>query len=406
MKRIDIRGYPFRLRHHILPVIVWLFAVLCVVGLFSRRAPRFEVLGMARGQVRQISATCTGRLTEVYVDLFEQVEAGQTLAVIDTVLDNERMVETELKSQIDSAVAEIQHLTAQLVPTQDTLEAEKSDREIGFASQMRQFLLDIDQARLQIMNVKVQIASDRVLLADLASEVKITEALLKEDAVTAYELQKVQAQHDSLAEKISENEALLAQAEKDLITAQQRLDEFAQHPPVNPSVDGALDVIRKEIRVKEALVQGFMEQLDTLKARRVIELKAPFTGVVISLQGRANQAILRRPGEDVIRRAGEVVQAGDSILVIAEIKPSEVVAYVNESQLGLVGEKTQVEIIKSRPLEQKARCEVDYIGPALELMPEQLWRNPNFPQWGQPIVIKIPEGLELVAGELVGVKAL
>ena len=406
MKRIDIKGYPFRLRHHVLPLVVWLFAVVCVVGLFSRRSQRFEVLGMARGQVRQIAATSEGRLTNVSVDLFQRVETGQTLAVIDTFLESDRTLEAELKSQLDAAIAEIQHLTAQLVPTQDELLAEKSDREINFAADMRQFLLNVDQARLKIADVKVQIASDRVLLADLASDVKITEALVKEDVVTIYELQKVQAQHDSLAQKISENEAMLAQAEKDLITAQQRLDEFSQHPPVNPSVDGALEVIRKEIQVQEELAKGYVGQLEALKARRTVEIKAPFTGIVISLQGRANQAILRRPGEDVIRRAGEVVQAGDSILAIAELKPSEIVAYIGENQLGLVREKTPVEIVKSRPPEQKARCEVDHIGPTLELMPEQLWRNPTIPQWGQPIVIKIPEGLELVSGELVGIRAL
>ncbi len=406
MKRIDLRSYPFRLRHHILPVVVWLGAVLCVVGLFSRRSQRFEVLGRARGQVRQIAATCTGRLTDVYVDLFEQVDAGQTLAVIDSVLDNERMLEAELKSQLDAAIAEIEHLTAQLVPTQDALLAEKADREINFAAETRRFLVDIDQARLQILALKAQIASDRVVMADLAAEVKITEALLKEDVVAPYELQKVKAQHDSLANKVYENETMLAQAEKDLVLARQRLDDFARLQLIHPSVDSALEVIRKEVRIQEELVHGLVEQLETLKARRVIELKAPFAGVVISLQGRANQAILRRPGEDVIRRAGEVVQAGDSILAVAELKPSEIVAYVSESQLGLVIEKTPVEIVKSRPPEQKARCEVDYIGPTLELMPEQLWRNPAVPQWGQPIVIRIPVGLELFAGELVGIRAL
>jgi multidrug resistance efflux pump len=406
MKRIGIRSYPFRLRHHILPVVVWLVAVVCVVGLFSRRAQRFEVLGMARGQVRQISATSTGRLTQVNVDLFERVEAGQTLAVIDTVLEEESRVEADLRSQLDAAVAEIEHLTAQLVPTQDALLAEKADREINFATELRRFLVDADQARLQILSLKAQIASDQVLLADLAAEVKITEALLKEDVITSYELQKVTAQHDSLAKKVSENEAMLAQAEKDLSSAKQRLDDFAQLELVHPSVDGALEVIRKEIRVQEEVVHGLVEQLETFKSRRVVEIRAPFAGVVISLQGRANQAVLRRPGEDVIRRAGEVVQAGDSILAIAEFKPSEVVAYISESQLGLVKENTQVEIVKSRPPEQKARCEVNYVGPALELMPEQLWRNPAVPQWGQPIVIRIPEGLELVAGELVGIRAL
>jgi hypothetical protein len=39
-------------------------------------------------------------------------------------------------------------------------------------------------------------------------------------------------------------------------------------------------------------------------------------------------------------------------------------------------------------------------------MPERLWRNPNLPQYGLPVLIKIPPGMELVPGELVGVRGL
>ncbi len=361
---------------------------------------------MARGQVRQIAATCTGKLTDVRVNLFEQVDAGQTLAVIDTVLDNERVVEAELKSQLDATIAEIEHLTAQLVPTQEVLLAEKTDREINLASEMRRFLIDTDQTRLQILALKAQIASDSVVLADLAAEVKITEALLEEEAVAPYELQKAKVQHDSLAKKVEENLHMLEQAERDLESAKQRLDEFSQRQLTHPSVDSALEVIRKEIAVQEELTDGLLKQLEAIDSRRTIELKAPFGGIVIPIQGRANQTMLRRPGEDVIRRAGEVVQAGDTILAVAELKPSEIVAYVSESQLAMVREKTPVEIVKNRPPEQKGQCEVTDVGPTIELMPEQLWRNPAIPQWGRPIIIEIPEGMELVAGEMVGIRTL
>jgi len=406
MKRISLRNYPFRLRLHLLPILVWLGAVVCVIGLFTRRVQRFEVLGMARGQVRQIAATCTGRLTDVRVNLFEQVDAGQTLAVIDTILDNEQLLEAELKSQLDTAIAEIEHLTAQLVPTQEVLLADEADREINRATEMRRFLVDADQAKLQIYELKAQIASDRVLLADLAAEVKITEALLEEEAVAPYELQKAKVQHDSLAKKVEENQRMLEQAERDLESAKQRLSDFSQRQLTHPSVDSALEVIRKEAAVQERLMDGLLKQLEALNSRRAVELKVPFDGVVIPIQGQANQTILRRPGEDVIRRAGEVVRAGDTIFAVAELKPSEIVAYISESQLGLVREKTPVEIIKNRPPEQKARCEVTYVGPTIELMPEQLWHNPAIPQWGRPIIIEIPEGMELVAGEMVGIRTL
>ena len=41
MKRINIKNYPFRLRLHLLPILVWLAAVACVIGLFTRRSQRF-----------------------------------------------------------------------------------------------------------------------------------------------------------------------------------------------------------------------------------------------------------------------------------------------------------------------------------------------------------------------------
>jgi hypothetical protein len=59
MKIISPTSYLSRLRQHFLPILVWLCAVACVVVLFSRRSQRFEVLGIAQGQVRQIAANCT-----------------------------------------------------------------------------------------------------------------------------------------------------------------------------------------------------------------------------------------------------------------------------------------------------------------------------------------------------------
>jgi multidrug resistance efflux pump len=406
MKTISPISFFSRLRRHIIPILVWLGAVACVVGLFTRRSQRFEVLGIAQGQVRHIATSSTGRLKSVPVQLFEQVKAGQTLAIVDTVLDNEQLLEADLQSQLAASLAEIEHLTAQLVPTQDTMLAEKADREINRVAEIRRFIVDVEQAKLQILTLKTQIASDEIVLEDLAVEVKITEELLEKEAVAPYELQKIKVQHDSLAKKIGENRRMLEQAEQDWVQAQQRLDEFIQREVEHPSVDGALEVIRKEIRVQEELMRGLFAQLDALKSRRSLELKSPFDGVVIPVQGQANQTLLRRAGEDVIRREGEVIRAGEPIMALAELKPIEIVAYISENQLGLVKEKTTVEIIKNRYPEQKARCEVRYVGPTIELMPQRLWRNPNIPQWGRPVVIEIPERLELVSGELVGIRDL
>ncbi len=405
MKMISPISYLSRLRRHILPILVWLCALAAVVGLFTRRSQRFEVVGIARGQVRQIAVNCPARLTTVHVQLFENVKKGQTVAVVNTVLDNEQP-RVELQAQLDPILAEIEHLAAQLVPTQDDLLAEKADRENTRLSDRRRFSIDVENARVQILSLRSQIASDRIVLEDLAMEAKIVRDLLEQDAVAPYELEKTQVQYNALAKKIEENEHLLEQAKSDLEQNQQRWDEYTRSHPFHPSVDDALEVIRKQIGVQERLMDGLLVQLEALKSREALELKAPIDGVVIPVQQRANEARLRRPGEKILRRPGEVVTAGEPIFAIAEARPSEIIAYVGDRQLGQVEEKMLVELIKDREPPQIATSQITHVGPTMELMPERLWLNPNIPQWGRPVVIGVPEGLELVPGEMVGIRRL
>ena len=114
MKTISPTSYLSRLCRHILPVTVWICVVVCIAALFVRRTQRFEVLGIAQGQVRQVAASCTGRLTSIPVQLFDQVSLGDEVAVVDTILDNEQPQE-QLQAQIDTIEAEIKHLASQFV---------------------------------------------------------------------------------------------------------------------------------------------------------------------------------------------------------------------------------------------------------------------------------------------------
>jgi multidrug efflux pump subunit AcrA (membrane-fusion protein) len=405
MKRINLRNYPFRLRLHLLPILVWLAAVVCVIGLFTRRSQRFEIVGMARSPVLHVSVNCAARLKTVPVKLFENVKKGQTVAIVNTVLDNEQP-RVELQAQLNTILAEIEHLSAQLVPTQETLMAEESDRVINRITRMRTFDVDIENAKIRILSLRVQIEYDRIVLEDLAIEAKNARDLVEQKAVAPYEQEKAKVQYNALAKKIEENENLLEQAKNDLEQAQQRRDEYAKSLPFNPSVDDALEVIRKKIAVQERLMDGVLAQLEALKARESLELKAPIDGVVIPVQQQSNEARLRRPGEKIIGRPGEIVTAGESILAIAEARPNEIIAYIGDRLLGQVEENMPVELIKDREPPQIARSQITQIGPTMELMPERMWLNPNIPQWGCPVLIEIPEGLELIPGEMIGIRRL
>jgi multidrug resistance efflux pump len=355
--------------------------------------------------VVHVSVNCEARLKTIPVKLFENVKKGQTVAIVNTVLDNEqpRIV---LQMQLDTILAEIEHLSAQLVPAQETLLAEESDRVINRIARMRSFDIDIEDARIQILSLRSQIASDRIVLDDLAVEVKIVRNLVEQKAIAPYEQEKAQVQYNALAKKIDENEKLLEQAKSDLFQAQQRRDEYAKSLPFNPSVDDALEVIRKQIAIQERLMDGVLDQLEALKARENLELKAPIDGVVIPIQQQANEALMRRPGESIMGQPGEAVIAGEPILAIAETRPSEIIAYIGDRLLGQVEENMPVEIIKDREPPQIARSQITQVGPTMELMPERMWLYPNMPQWGRPVLIEIPEGLELIPGEMIGIRRL
>jgi len=381
MKKKTYTGYQFGLfgLHHLLPALVWLVVLACVVGLFYQRSRRFEVLAIVQGQIHQIAATCTGRLKNVPVGLFDEVKQGQTVAILDTILDNEN-----LQAELAVAAAEIEHLMAQLIPTQERLLAEATNLRTNQIADERRFYVDIENARLQILSLKVQLATDKITLEDLSVEVKIAEDLLKQEAIAPYELQRVEVRHKTMAEKIRENEDMLEQAEADLKQAQHRRDEFAHRLPQHPSVDSALDVIHKQLKVQEQR----MEEL--LARRKPLNLTTPFDGMVSLIQ----------------RWPGEAVQANEPILTITELRPTDVVAYAKNEQIAQIREGMVVEIVRNTEPVQIARSQVISVGPAVEQLPIQLWLNPNVPEWGRPFVIKAPPQMKLIVGERVGIRTL
>ncbi|MHC4727996.1 MAG: HlyD family secretion protein [Planctomycetota bacterium] len=391
MKIISPISYLSRLRRHILPILVWLGVVACVAGLLTRRSQRFEVLGIAQGQVRQIAANCTGRLTSIPVQLFDQVSLGDEVAVVDTILDSEQP-QDQLQAQLLTIEAEIKHLASQLVPTQDDLLAEKTDRETTRLSDSRRFSVDVENARLEILRYRALIETDRIMLDDLALEVQTIKELLAQEAVAPYELQKAQVQYEAQLKKIEENEQLLEQAKTDLKQSQQRYDEYIRYQPHHPSVEDALEVIRKAIKIQEQRMEELFVQIEALKPRKTLKLTAPIDGIV--------SQILHWPGEAIL--------ASEPILTITEVKPTEIIAYAVEDQVNQIHKGMAVELVNkstSKKIEI-ASSQITYIGPVVEQLPPRLWRNQNIPEWGRPFLIKAPPQMKLITGEVVGIRKL
>jgi multidrug resistance efflux pump len=364
---------------HILPIVVWIGVLGVVLVLFHQRAQRFEFLGVAQGRSYQVAATTNGRLKAVHVELFDSVKKGYELAVMDTVADNET-----LQEQLNIVHAEVKHLQAQLAPIAEQVMVERANLETDKVAALRRYMVDVENARLRTLEMKSLLESDRIVMANLMVEFRISENLLEQGAVTSYEVEKAQTMYDVVAKKVEENEHILEQAVRDLVAAQNRLEGYRALEPETVTADSAMEVIRQAITVQQ-------QRIAELQARRKpLVLPAPINGLVSLIQ----------------HRAGEAVLAGDPILTIMESEPNEVVAYVSEMQLSDVKENTKVVLVKNGKRPKVVNSQVVYLGPAMELMPERLWRNPNIPQWGRPVMIKIPPNLDLLPGELVGIRGL
>ncbi len=373
------------LRLHILPILVWLAALGGVVFLLSHRRQRFEVLGLAQGQIRQISSTSMGRLQNVPVQLFESVREGDVVAIIDTVLDHKHLeVELEAKQAVFSA--EIEQLQAELKATSNRLTVEAANRKNDMVDTQRRFALDVENAKLRTLQLKASLEPDQIRLEELELDSKIlaVQEPLQSNTAILYEQKKLKKQYDALAKEIEENRHLLVQAENDLEQAISRRDEFALRQPANPELETVLEPMRAAINVKQVQIA------EILTDRQALELKAPFDGIVSEIQ----------------RKSGEAVLAGEPILSIAETKPREILAYANQDLASRLEANMKVKLIKNSIPQQVASSQITHLGPGVQLVPEQLRSDPGVLEWGRPMLIKVPPNMKLMPGEIVGIKGL
>lgn len=376
-------------RRHLAPIVVWLLAVVAVVGMFHRRTQRFEVVGVAQERSVRVAAPMTARIKDVPVQLFDRVESGQIVAVLES--------ET-MQSELAAARAEVERLTADLGAAETRLQTRASDRQTDWVGQDLRLQSDLDTARLRILEHKAQLHADRVSLTSLQQEVQILNELVDQEAAAPQEFYRAVAERDALAKKVEETEALLAEAQKELQQAQQRCERFAHYRPSNPDpeLENTIRQIQRAVAAQESRIQHIEAQLSSLV------LRSPIDGVVSRLPQRQGQVVT----ELTIRRPGETVVAGEPVLNITATKSNHVMGYIREDQVGLVREGIKVEIVKNTEPAQIAETRVRYVGPRTEEMPTRLWRNPNVPEWGRPFLVQVPEEMQLVPGELVGIRTM
>ena len=374
-----------RLSLHIVPVLVWLAALACVVQLFNLQAGRFEVLGIAQGRTRQVQATVTGRLVNVNVELFEEVHAGQVLAILDTMTETEHL-QPEIEAKKAVYEAEIERLDAELNSAHDLFTLQSARRQTELSDRYLQLSADVQKAHRVVLELRAMQEPDRIMLVELELKVKsfMAQNLIEQDNAAVYSYKILQLQCDALAKKIDENDNLLAKLEQDLQKAEEQREAFAKQQPPDTSLHRMLEPIRRAIVVQQKRIEELSVE------REPVVLRAPFAGLV----------------SEIVHRAGEVILPGDTVLAISENKPREIAAWVSESQANVIQKDMRVKLVKNSEPPQIANSQVVYLGPNVELVPQRLWDSPDIPKWGRRMLIGVHPDMKLLPGEIVGIRQL
>ncbi|MHC4986969.1 MAG: HlyD family secretion protein [Planctomycetota bacterium] len=185
-----------RLLTRMLPPFVWFAAIGGIAVLFLHQSERVELQGIAYSYEQTINSVETGYIRSIPVSLYQTVKKGETLAVIkENTVARQEYEDASLQAQRATAEAELEQLKAQLRAAEDRFVADQHEHEIDVLSMERRMAVDLEQARLEILQIRSSLEPDRLSLKDLEVEIEIVKELVQQNAAEAYELQKVQTSH-------------------------------------------------------------------------------------------------------------------------------------------------------------------------------------------------------------------
>jgi len=123
--------------------------------------------------------------------------------------------------------------------------------------------------------------------------------------------------------------------------------------------------------------------------------------------------VLRAPTDGIVsaihKHAGEVVVPGDSVLTLGALRPARIVAYARQplDHRPAVGDSIEIATRSQNRTTAAARVlqvgtQLEAIEPAL-LPPSAI--SSHAAEYGLPVLVEIPAGLELAPGEIVSLTA-
>lgn len=338
-----------QLRTKVLPPVVFVGVLAIISILWRENVAAPTMIGQAEPVTSNVTSYKPGVLTELTVERFQKVRAGQVIGKV--------------------MVADPEMLEASLAVVRSEMDDLRADPQRFFPE--RRFAVDYAQLRLDWMRQRADLATAKVSLQLAEVELRRNEQLLKDKLVSESIFDLAKATRDALQKQVDELDRLVTEGES----------TFTALRESNPSsysnlVSGVMGLQEARLRLAEAELTPVI-------------LKAPIDGIITT----------------VSNRAGESVVAGRPIVTIATLNPVRIVGYLRPPLQIEPTPGMKVEVRTRSMPRRSVETVITEIGTQFEMLPMPMQSALRIAtvEMGLPVEVALPPGLGLKAGELVDI---
>lgn len=343
---LSVYWREFRLQ--IMPAVFFVGLVLAIAFFWDETGMDSTLSGMGEGTSHLVTSSQSALVEDMLVEPFEVVEAGQPLAILRSV---------DAQSRLDLLRAELELARMRQQP-----------------SLAEENAVNFERLRIEWLRNKSELAVARINLERSENEVQRYEPLFQEQLISEDTFELSVATRDALRAEVKEK----AEAAQSIERRLNALESIGVPPNggTNAPAHLALDAMRT--RLDDHLGPS--------------TLLAPARGMV----------------QSIFRHAGEHVVEGEPILVVNSLWSERIVGYLRQPYPVDPEPGLPVEVTTRDRQRREFVSEIIKVGAQVEIITNALaYLQPGaLVDAGLPIVVALPDNIQIRPGELVDLRVL
>jgi multidrug resistance efflux pump len=361
-----------RVRHQLVPLLTMSLALAATVYLWNRHNSPMDGVGVVRVVEASATSPADGSLIEPPggpLTLHAKVTRGSVIARLD---------DRNLLNQLKVLQLQLTQLERELPAKAEMLRIEQAARRDIQLDQARQLNIEVERYQLSILQQQAQLEADQVEYQQQQTLCDMLRKHLDKGAAGETELAAAKLRRDVVDQRIKGTQRSIDATKQLLDKAKENLGTHAD--PAKADVDRILEPVRAAIETQRARLDELQVQLQAL------DIHAPIDGRITKIS----------------RQPGQSVKSGEPIVTITKDRSHQVLTYVRPEQHVAPFEGMGVQIRARNG--RRAASAIGSVGPAFEQIPPHHLRDPKLVEWGIPVLIDVPNGLQLQPGEPVDIR--